>query len=71
MTGLTLDDGNKPPENEAGRRSEERDSWSRFERAVDAAIKSGPMHRSAPSKVDAEARKPDKTSQTEHKKPAK
>lgn len=25
------------------------DSWERFERAVDAAIKSGPKHREAPS----------------------
>jgi hypothetical protein len=27
--------------------AEERDSWSRFERAVDAAVKSGPMHKAA------------------------
>jgi hypothetical protein len=28
--------------------NEEAESWSRFERAVDAAVKSGPMHKTAP-----------------------
>jgi hypothetical protein len=28
--------------------NEESEEWSRFERAVDAAVKSGPKHRQAP-----------------------
>ncbi len=35
---------------------EETDSWQRFERAVDAAVKSGPKHKTAPQSVNKKER---------------
>jgi hypothetical protein len=35
----------KEPEKES---RDDKESWSRFERAVDAAVKAGPMHKATP-----------------------
>lgn len=35
---------------------QDKDAWSRFERAVDAAVKSGPKHKFAPAAVNKKER---------------
>jgi hypothetical protein len=35
----------------------DKEAWSRFERAVDAAVKSGPMHKTAPKPKERPASK--------------
>jgi len=37
----------KPPPRQSSENELRSDGWQRFERAVDAAVKSGPKHRSA------------------------
>jgi hypothetical protein len=42
--------------NDADEKRAPQDTWSRFERAVDAAVKGGPKHKMAPAGVDKKSR---------------
>jgi hypothetical protein len=41
----------KPPKQQNNEKEEHPDTWERFERAVDAAVKSGPRHRTSRKKI--------------------